>query len=173
MTILTELLPAVAADWPPPLDPRRLAIAAHLARYRATPGRTWNPTCERCSPGAATGTSTRSVQRPQLELYVRWMQEVRRYKPSTVSRRMSVVTGFYRTRVIDGVLEHSPAEFVRRPNVPPESPTLGLTHLQLEALLIAGRGSTNPSDFALVCLLGLLGLRISRSPPSTRRGRCG
>jgi integrase len=88
------------------------------------------------------------------------MQEVRRFKPSTVSRRMSVVVGFYRTCVIDGLLAHSPAEYVRRPAVPAESPTLGLTHLQLEALLTAARESVNPFDFALVCLLGLLGLRI-------------
>jgi integrase/recombinase XerD len=68
--------------------------------------------------------------------------------------------GFYRTCVIDEILEHSPAEYVRRPNVPPESPTLGLSHLQLEALLTASRISDNRCDFALVCLLGLLGLRI-------------
>jgi integrase/recombinase XerD len=65
-----------------------------------------------------------SAARPHIELYVRWLQEVRRYRLSTVSRRMSVVAGFYRTCVIDGVLEHSPAEYVRRPTVPPESPTL-------------------------------------------------
>jgi len=35
-----------------------------------------------------------------------------------------------------------PVEYIRRPNVPPESPTLGLTHLPL------------------VAMLGLLGLRI-------------
>jgi hypothetical protein len=51
-----------------------------------------------------------------------------------VSRRTSAVAGFYRTCVIDGVLEHSPAEHLRRPRVPPEPPTLGLTHLQFEAL---------------------------------------
>jgi integrase/recombinase XerD len=88
------------------------------------------------------------------------LQDVRRFKPSTVSRRLSVVAGFYRTCVIDGVLEHSPADYVRRPTVPPESPTLGLTHLQFEAMLTAARQSSNPFDFALVCLLGLLGLRI-------------
>ena len=44
--------------------------------------------------------------------------------------------------------------------MPAESPTLGLTHLQLEALLSAARESGNRNDFALVCLLGLLGLRI-------------
>jgi len=85
---------------------------------------------------------------------------VRRFKPSTVSRRFSVTVGFYRTCVIDGVLEHSPAEYVRRPFVPAESPTLGFTHLQFEALLAAARQSANNCDFALVAMLGLLGLRI-------------
>ena len=97
---------------------------------------------------------------PHLELYVRWLQETRRYKPSTVSRRGSALTGFYRTAVIDEVLESSPAEHRRRPRVPPESPTLGLTHLQFEALLTAARTSGNPFHFARVVMLGLLGLRI-------------
>jgi integrase len=61
---------------------------------------------------------------------------------------------------IDGVLEHSPAEHLRRPRVPPESPTLGLTHLQFEALLTAARDSANRNDVALVAMLGLLGLRV-------------
>jgi integrase/recombinase XerD len=88
------------------------------------------------------------------------MQEIRRFKPPTVSRRFSVAAGFYRTCVIDGLLEHSPAEHVRRPTVPPESPTPGFTHLQFEALLTAARESANPFDFALIAMLGLLGLRI-------------
>ena len=70
------------------------------------------------------------------------------------------MAGFYRTAVIDTVVESSPAEYLRRPRVPPESPTLGLTHLQFEALLTAARVSPNRSDFALVAMLGLLGLRI-------------
>lgn len=77
-----------------------------------------------------------------------------------MSRCLSVVVGFYRVCVIDAILEHSPADYVRRPTVPAESPTLGLGHLQFEALITTARKSSNPNDFALVALLGLLGLRI-------------
>lgn len=146
----------------PPIDDRLLrAVAAYLARFKGTSRMhsesdlraylTW------CREHALDPLA---AQRPHLELYVRWMQEVRRYRPSTISRRLAVVAGFYRTCVIDEVLTHSPAEYVRRPNVPPESLTLGLTHLQFEALLATARTSPNPNDFALVAMLGLLGLRI-------------
>jgi hypothetical protein len=87
------------------------------------------------------------------------LQDVRRHQPSTVSRRLSVVVGFYRV-CHRRLLPHSPADYVRRPTVPAESPTLGLGHLQFEALITTARLSTNPNDFALVALLGLLGLRI-------------
>src|SRR3982751_2227814 len=33
--------------------------------------------------------------RVDIERYLRWRQDVRRYQPSTVSRRLSVVVGFY------------------------------------------------------------------------------
>ncbi|WP_406081368.1 hypothetical protein [Micromonospora sp. NBC_00858] len=69
------------------------------------------------------------------------------------------MVAIYRVCVIDAVLDHSPADDVRRPTVP-ASPTLGLGHLQFEALITTARLSTNPNDFALVALLGLLGLRI-------------
>ena len=146
---------------PPESNPLRLAVAAYLARFKGQSRihtdsdlRAFLTWCRErdLDPLAA--------QRAHLELYVRWMQEIRRYKPSTVSRRMAVVAGFYRTCVIDAVLDHSPAEYVRRPNVPAESPTLGLTHLQFEAMLATARTSTNRNDFALVAMLGLLGLRI-------------
>jgi integrase/recombinase XerD len=139
----------------------RMAVAAYLARFK---GQSWVHT-ESDLRGFLVWCEDRELDpfgatRPHIELYVRWLQELRRYRSSTVSRRMSVVAGFYRTCVIDGVLEHSPAEYERRPTVPAESPTLGLTHLQFEALLTAARTSTNRCDFALVPMLGLLGLRI-------------
>jgi site-specific recombinase XerD len=139
----------------------RMAVIAYLARFKGE-SRTHTESDLRaflrwCQNNHLDPLESR---RPHLELYLRWMQEVARFKPSTVSRRLSVVAGFYRTCVIDNVLEHSPAEFVRRPRVPSESPTLGLNHLQFEAMLSAGRTSKNINDFALVAMLGLLGLRI-------------
>jgi integrase/recombinase XerD len=151
--------PSVPSDHPVPFtDQLRLAVAAYLARFK---GSSREHTCAATWPGA------------QSAAWTRWPHAARTwsctsggcrrpagFKPSTVSRRFPVAAGFYRTCVIDGLLKHSPAEHVRRPPVPPESPTLGFTHLQFEALLTAARGSANPCDFALVAMLGLLGLRI-------------
>jgi integrase/recombinase XerD len=156
-----ELVPARAGDPVPHAERLRLAVAAYLARFKGTSREHTNSDL-RCYLAwcAEGGLDPLLARRPHLELYIRWMQEVRRFKPSTVSRRFSVTAGFYRTCVIDGVLEHSPAEYVRRPAVPAESPTLGFTHLQFEDLLTAARESPNRNDFALVAMLGLLGLRI-------------
>lgn len=117
-----------------------LAVAAYLARYKGQ-SRTHTESDLRAFLAWCDQHQLHplQVQRPHLEIYLRWMQEVRGYKPATVSRRLSVLTGFYRTCVIDGVLEHSPADYVRRPHVAPESPTLGLSHLQFEAMLAASR----------------------------------
>jgi site-specific recombinase XerD len=161
MMNFTEL-PSVPSDHLVPFtDQLRLAVAAYLARFQGS-SRDHTESDLRCYLAwcAERGLDPLAAHRPHLELYIRWMQEVRCCKPSTVSRRFSVTAGFYRTCIIDGVLDHSPAEHVRRPSVPAESPTLGFTHLQFEALLTAARESPNACDFALVAMLGLLGLRI-------------
>src|SRR5215472_10813341 len=161
MTNFPDLVSVSPDDRAPFTDQLRLAVAAYLARFKGS-SRQHTESDLRCflSWCAEHGLDPLAARRPHLELYVRWMQETRRFKPSTVSRRFSVVAGFYRTCVIDGVLEHLPTEHVRRPPVPAESPTLGFTHLQFEALLTASRESSSCCDFALVAMLGLLGLQI-------------
>jgi integrase/recombinase XerD len=135
MMNFTGLAP-VPADRPAPFtDQLRLAVAAYLTRFKGS-SREHTESDIRCFLAwcAERGLDPLAARRPHLELYIRWMQEIRRFKPSTVSRRFSVAAGFYRTCVIDGVLEHSPAEHVRRPAVPAESPTLSFTHLQVHDL---------------------------------------
>jgi integrase/recombinase XerD len=164
MMSCNELAPVPPDSPAPHADRLRLAVAAYLARFKGT-SRDHADSDLRCYLAwcADRRLDPLLARRPHLELYIRWMQEVRRFRPSTVSRRFSVTAGFYRTCVIDGVLDHSPAEHVRRPAVSAESPTLGFTHLQFEALLTAARQSANRNDFALVAMLGLLGLRIFKA----------
>ncbi len=98
----------------------RLAVAAYLARFKGQSRiHTESDLTSYLTSCESHGLDPLGASRPHVELYVRWMQETRRYAASTVSRRMSIVAGFYRTCVIDDLLEHSPADYVRRPNVPP------------------------------------------------------
>jgi hypothetical protein len=108
MSTFVSLLPA---DEPAcRTDRLRLAAAAYLARFTG-PSRTHAESDLRIflSWCAERRVDPLAAERAQVELHLRWMQEIRLLRPSTVSRRMSVVAGSYRTCVIDGVLEHSPA----------------------------------------------------------------
>jgi integrase/recombinase XerD len=150
MMTFTEL-PSVASDHPVPFtDQLRLAVAAYLARFKGS-SRYHTESDLRCYLAwcAERGPNPLAARRPHLELYIRWMQEIRHFKPSTVSRRFSVAAGFYRTCIIDGLLEHSPAEHVRRPTVPTESPTLGFARLaRLAPVTPAIRGQLRSRSFA-------------------------
>jgi len=88
----------------------RAAVSAFLGRYRGQTRvhtdsglRVFLPWC------AAHDLDPLAAVRVDIERYVRWLQEVRLYQPSTVSRRLSVVVGLYRVCAIDMILEHSPA----------------------------------------------------------------
>ncbi|WP_109603372.1 tyrosine-type recombinase/integrase [Actinoplanes xinjiangensis] len=155
MTTSTAPQPTATAS-----DPRLLAaaVAAYLGRYRGQP-RMHTDSDLKVFLRWSADQALDPLQAARTDIE-RWLQDVRCYRPSTVSRRLSVVIGFYRVCVIDQILPHSPADYVRRPLVPPESPTLGLSHLQFEAMITAARLSANINDFALVAMLGLLGLRI-------------
>ena len=62
----------------------RAATAAYLGRYR---GQT----------RLHTESDLDVFLRVDIERYVRWLQDVRRYQPSTVSRRLSIVIASCRT----------------------------------------------------------------------------
>jgi integrase/recombinase XerD len=156
-------LASVASDPPAPFtDQLRLAVAAYLARFKGS-SREHTESDLRCYLAWCAEHGLDPAGRPASAPGTVYPVDARGSagsRPPTVSRRFSVTAGFYRTCALDGILQHSPAEHVRRPAVPAESPTLGFTHLQFEALLTAARESANPYDFALVAMPGLLGLRI-------------
>jgi len=133
-----------AAGWSPADQlVLRAAVSAFLGRYRGqtrlhteSDPRVFLRWCtdQELDPLAAV--------RADIERYLRWLQDVRHYRPSTVP------AGFYRMLVTDQILPHSPADYVRRPPGPQESPTLGLGHLQFDALITTARTSLNPAGGA-------------------------
>jgi integrase/recombinase XerD len=161
MTNLTELPSVPSGHLVPFTDQLRLAVAAYLARFKGL-----LPLPHRVRPALLPGLVRRTRPRPAgcPPHAPGAVPPVDAGDPPLQARHSLAAgygpAGFYRTCVIDGLLDHSPAEHVRRPSVPPESPTLGFTHLQFEALLTTARESPNPCDFALVAMPGLLGLRI-------------
>jgi hypothetical protein len=168
MMNFTELTP-VPSDPPVPFtDQLQLAVAAYLARFTGS-SRDHTESDLRCFLAwcAERSLDPLAARRPHLELYIRWMQEIRRFQPSTVSRRISVVAGFYRTCALDGVLEHSPAEHARRPSVPAESPTLGSpTCSSRPCSPPPGSHRTHTTSPSWPCS-GYSGCGSSRPPPPT------
>lgn len=147
---------------PPLFDEARIAVGGFLARYSeptrssyAGDLRSWLGWC------AGVGLPVFAVRRPHVELFARALEE-RGLAPATIGRRLSTVAGFYRFAVIDGTIEHSPAEYVRRPKIDTESTTLGLDRMELGAFIAQG-AIAGATEHALACLLGLLGLRVSEA----------
>jgi hypothetical protein len=156
----------------------RVAVAGFLARYSG-PTRTSYATDLRQFFGWCTQLDLEvfAVQWSHVELWARAVEE-RGLSRATIGRKLSTVVGFYRIAVLDGLLEHSPAEHVRRPKIDTDSATLGLDCMELSAFVAQGAAGS-PVDHALACLLGLLGLRCgghraSRTRPtqSRRPGPC-
>jgi hypothetical protein len=84
-------LDSFPADPPAPItDQLRLAVAAYLARFKGS-SREHTASDLRCylSWCAGRGLDPLAARRPHLKLYIRWMQEIRQFKPSTVSRPFS------------------------------------------------------------------------------------
>jgi integrase/recombinase XerD len=104
MMTFTELASVPSDPLAPFTDQLRLAVAAYLARFKDS-SREHTESDLRCylSWCAERDLDPLAARRPHLELYIRWMEEIGRFKPSTVSRRFSVTAGFYRTCLLDGV----------------------------------------------------------------------
>jgi integrase/recombinase XerD len=88
MMTFTELV-AVSSDPVAPFTDRlRLAVAVYLARFKGS-SREHSESDLRCylTWCAERSLDPRAARRPHLELYISWMQEIRRFKLSTVSRR--------------------------------------------------------------------------------------
>lgn len=107
------------------------------------------------------------------ELLRRRLVRGRRLGPATIARRLAAVSSFYAYVLGEGAdllgeqvyaglgaVDHNPAGNVRRPEVDDTPRGRGLNRAEFAALLTAGEHA-GPRDGAVVCLLGLSGLRVS------------
>ena len=157
MSATTIVLPSPAL-----FDEVRLAVAGFLARYSGPTRVSYSCDLRQFFAWCAqVDVSMFELKRGHLELWARSMEE-RGLARSTIGRRLSTVAGFYRICVLDGLVEHSPAEHVRRPKIDTDSATLGLDRMELAAF-IAQAAAAGAMDHALACLLGLLGLRVAEA----------
>ena len=109
----------------------RVAVAAFLAGYTdptrrsyATDLRIFAQWCH------DSGFTLFGVRRPHLETFARWMEQEGRM-PSTIGRRLSRLSSFYKYCQLEDILEKNPAANIRRPKVNAESRTLGLDRHEL------------------------------------------
>jgi integrase/recombinase XerD len=101
------------------------------------------------------------ARRADIERFARDLEAKRRAR-ATVTRRLCTIAGLYKYAVEEELLDHSPAAHVRRPRLDCESHVTGLDRNELGALLVAG-GLGAASEYALISLLALNGLRVSEA----------
>lgn len=143
-------------------SPDEIAAAAYLVRYQepTLTGyrlnlRQWFNWCHEHDLRPLQTT------RPFIEAWIREL-EGRGIRASTINGKINTVAGFYRFAKLDGFIADNPAEAVRRPKVPNQSTTQGLTRGELLHCLDTAQ-ATDTQDHALWCLLGLSGLRIGEA----------
>ena len=118
------------------IDDAQLAAVAFLARYSGRTLDAYRHDLRGFFQWAADiGLVVLDATRPQIELF-RCAMEERGLAPSTIDRRLSTVCGFYRFAHIDGRITSNPAQYVRRPKVPP-SEGHGMDRAELGTFLFA------------------------------------
>lgn len=142
-------------------DESQLAAAAFLARYSGRTLDAYRHDLRGFFQWAADiGLVVLDATRPQVELF-RCTMEERGLAASTIDRRLSTVCGFYRFAHIDGRITSNPAQYVRRPKVPP-SEGHGMDRAELGTFLFTAE-RFDRTHAALAVLLGLNGLRVSEA----------
>lgn len=143
--------------------PEEIVAARFLSRYREPTRsgykvslRLWFQWCH------DKGIAPMQVERAHIDLWARELEEVNGNKPSTIAGKLNAVCGMYKFAQRDRFLEHNPAEWVNRPKVPRFSSTESMNRHEMLAVLDAAKDSS-PRDHALLCVLGLNGLRVGEA----------
>lgn len=109
----------------------------------------------------ASGLDPLAARRVDVERYVRAL-ELRGMAAGTRARRLSALSTWYGWLLDQELVTLIPTARIRRPQRASESSSLGLSKSEMAGLLEAAEAES-PEAHALICLLGLNGLRISEA----------
>ncbi len=156
-------LPAPAEIVPVALDSIQGLVAAWLLGYSSEHTRRaysrdvgrWLAFCTEHSFDPLT------ARRSHVDAWARSL-EASGLRPRSVARKLAAVSSWYGFLVAEEVCIHSPAEHVRRPKLPDQGETPGLTRDELRRLL-AANDTRNLRNAVLLVLLATTGLRIGEA----------
>ncbi len=115
----------------PVIITERVAVAAFIAGYTNPTRRSYATDLRIFASWCHDhGINLLKVKRPHLDTFARWMEQEGRMA-STIHRRLSTLSSFYRYCQTEDILDKNPALNVRRPKVHDESRTLGLDRNEL------------------------------------------
>lgn len=104
-----------------------------------------------------------SLTKLNLDQFRIYLEEERRNSVGTINARLTMIKGFYKYCVEEGCLVQSPAERLRIPKIQrDETKLIGISRLEFSTLLQIAK-STSSEKWALVSLMGLMGLRVSEA----------
>lgn len=105
-----------------------------------------------------------SASRRDIEAWRAHLEELGR-APSTISRSLTALSGFFDFALDEGAVDINPAARARRPRIPQTSPRRGLPRRQVRAIFAAIDPTTllGARDRAMLTLLAIQGLRVSEA----------
>lgn len=149
-----------------PLSARTiLAANGYLSRYDGPTLRTYSISLDLYFRWLAQySVDPLDARRPQIELFLKHLQQDRGNAPASVHHHITPIRGFYRFALIDDLITKDPSLELHLPKKwRDEWREDWLTAQELRALIAAAKRSPHPCDQGLIALLALLGLRIAEA----------
>lgn len=104
-----------------------------------------------------------SITKLNLDHFRIYLEEERHNSVGSVNSRLTMLKGFYRYCVEEGCMTQSPAERLKIPKIQRDDTKLiGISRLEFSTLIQIAKTSS-PEKWALVSLMGLMGLRVSEA----------
>lgn len=108
------------------------------------------------------GLDVFALHRTHLQLFMRYLAEERKNSKTTILHRMSTIAQFYDIAVDDGLMIKNPTRLLKMPKRPSiHAADKALTSREFERLVWAAAEAKSPTDYALVLIMGVCGLRVT------------